>query len=45
MRQDAHRLSGLGLVMVYAVVIYRQPTAFTVVIGAGAYMLLVGNAL
>lgn len=37
-------LSSLGLVMVYAVVIYRQPTAFTVVMGAGAYMLLVGNA-
>jgi hypothetical protein len=38
-------LSSLGLVIVYAVVIYRQPTVFTVVMGAGAYMLLVGNAL
>jgi hypothetical protein len=38
-------LSSLGLVIVYAVVIYRQPTVFTVIMGAGAYMLLVGNAL
>jgi len=38
-------LSSLGLVIVYAVVIYRQPTVFTVAMGAGAYMLLVGNAL
>lgn len=38
-------LSGLGLVMVYAVVIYRQPTVFTMVMGAGGYMLLIGNAL
>ncbi|WP_119071960.1 hypothetical protein [Aggregatilinea lenta] len=38
-------LNGLGLVVVYAVVIHRQPTVFTVVMGAGGYMLLIGNAL
>lgn len=38
-------LSGLGLVIVYAVVIHRQPTIFTIVMGLGGYMLLIGNAL
>ncbi len=38
-------LNGLGLVIVYAVVIRRQPTVFTMVMGAGGYMLLIGNAL
>ena len=38
-------LSGLGLLGVYGVVIYRQPTVFTLVMGAGGYMLLMGNAL
>ena len=38
-------LSGLGLVVVYAAVIHRQPTVFTVVMGGGGYMLLIGNAL
>ncbi len=38
-------LSGLGLVVVYAAVIHRQPTVFTMVMGAGGYMLLIGNAL
>jgi hypothetical protein len=38
-------LSGLGLVIVYAAVIHRQPTVFTVVMGTGGYMLLIGNAL
>lgn len=35
----------LGLVTVYAVVIWRQPTLFTVTMGLGAYALLIGNAL
>ena len=34
-----------ALVCVYAVVIWRQPTLFTVTMGAGAYALLIGNAL
>lgn len=38
-------LSGLGLVIVYAVVIHRQPTIFTIVMGLGGYILLIGNAL
>lgn len=38
-------LNGLGLVMVYAIVIHRQPTVFTAVMGAGGYMLLIGNVL
>ncbi len=35
----------LGLVSVYAVVIWRQPTLFTATMGLGAYALLIGNAL
>ena len=34
-----------ALVCVYAAVIWRQPTLFTVTMGAGAYALLIGNAL
>lgn len=38
-------MSGLGLVIVYTVVIHRQPTVFTIIMGVGGYMLLIGNAL
>lgn len=34
----------LALVVVYAVVIWRQPTLFTITMGLGAYALLIGNA-
>ena len=34
----------LALVCVYAVVIWRQPTLFTITMGLGAYALLIGNA-
>lgn len=38
-------MSGLGLVIVYAIIIHRQPTVFTIMMGAGSYMLLIGDAL
>jgi hypothetical protein len=38
-------LGSLGMVAIYGIIIRRQPTIFTAVMGIGACMLLVGNVL